>query len=157
MQEDVMSPAGPMDILLVEDNPDHAELTRRALSKGGPHNVTWVKDGQEALDFLRRQGPWASYDGAVPSVILLDIGLPKVGGHDVLRTIKGDDRLRYIPVIMLTTSGDPDDVARCYDLGANSYVVKALNFSDFIARVKAIKDYWVNTNVFPEAFACVSA
>jgi two-component system, response regulator len=152
-----MSPGGPLEILLVEDNPDHAELTRRALSKGGGHKVTWVKDGQEALDFLRREGTWASYAGPAPSVILLDIGLPKVGGHDVLRAIKRDDRVRFIPVIMLSTSGDPDDVARCYDLGANSYVVKALDFSDFIARVKAIKDYWVNTNVFPEAFSFASA
>ena len=152
-----MSPAGSLDILLVEDNPDHAELTRRALNKGGGHNVTWVKDGQEALDFLRREGAWASFTGPMPSVILLDIGLPKVGGHDVLRIIKRDDRVRYIPVIMLSTSGDPDDIARCYDLGANSYVVKALDFSDFIARVKAIKDYWVNTNVFPEAFSFASA
>ena len=152
-----MSPAGQLDILLVEDNPDHAELTRRALSKDGGHNVTWVKDGQEALDYLGKQGAWASRTSPTPSVILLDIGLPKMGGHDVLRAIKRDDKVRYIPVIMLTTSGDPDDVARCYDLGANSYVVKALDFSDFIARVKAIKDYWVHTNVFPEAFSFASA
>ena len=83
--------------------------------------------------------------------------MPKIGGRDVLRAIKQDERLRYIPVIMLTTSGDPDDVAHCYDLGANSYVMKALDFSDFMARVKAIKEYWVNTNVFPEAFALASA
>jgi two-component system response regulator len=152
-----MSPAGPMEILLVEDNPDHAELTRRALNKGGGNNIVWVKDGQEALDFLRRTGSWASYKGAMPSVILLDIGLPKLGGHYVLRTIKHDEKLRYIPVIMLTTSGDPDDVSRCYSLGANSYVVKALDFGDFLARVRAIKDYWVNTNVFPDAFSFASA
>jgi DNA-binding response OmpR family regulator len=152
-----MSTAGPRDILLVEDNPDHAELTRRALSKGGTHNVVWVKDGQEALDFLQRKGAWAAYAGAAPSVVLLDIGLPKIGGHDVLRAIKRDDKLAHIPVIMLTTSGDADDVSRCYDLGANSYVVKALNFSEFVARVKAIKDYWINTNVFPEALAVASA
>jgi CheY-like chemotaxis protein len=149
-----MSSAAPKEILLVEDDPDHAELTRRALGKGNErHNVVWVKDGQEALDFVRRQGAWAAYRGAMPSVIVLDVGLPKVAGHDVLSAIKRDERLRHIPVIMLTTSADPADVARCYDLGANSYVVKALNFGDFIARVRAIKDYWVNTNVFPGAFA----
>lgn len=152
-----MRRTGSRDILLVEDNPDHAELTQRALAKGGDYNVTWAKDGQEALDFLRREGGWAEYKGDAPSVILLDIGLPKVGGRDVLRTIKQDERLRHIPVIMLTTSGDPEDVARCYDLGANSYVMKALDFGDFMARVKAIKDYWVHTNVFPEAFAFASA
>jgi CheY-like chemotaxis protein len=153
-----MSPAAaPLDILLVEDNPDHAELTRRALNKEGGHKVTWVKDGQEALDYLGRTGAWAGRTGPTPAVILLDIGLPKIGGHDVLRAIKGDDRVRFIPVIMLTTSGDPGDVHRCYDLGANSYVVKALDFTDFLARVKAIKDYWLNTNVYPEAFALASA
>ena len=143
-----MSPAATLDILLVEDNPDHAELTRRALHKEGGHTITWVKDGQEALDFLET--------GATPGMIVLDIGLPKVGGHDVLKAIKRDDRVRYIPVIMLTTSGDPDDVARCYELGANSYVVKALDFADFSGHVKAIKEYWLTTNVFPEAYAVAS-
>ncbi len=152
-----MKPAAAMEILLVEDNVDHAELTRRALRNGGGHRVVWVKDGQEALDFLHRQGPWASYTGGSPSVILLDIGLPKVGGHEVLRSVKSDERLRCIPVIMLSTSGDPDDVARSYHGGANSYVIKALDFNDFVGRVKAIKDYWVNTNVCPEAFGLASA
>jgi len=146
-----------MDILLVEDNPDHAELTRSALKKGGTHRVVWVKDGQEALDFLHRQGPWASHTGESPSVILLDIGLPKVNGHEVLGSVKSNERLRCIPVIMLSTSGDPDDVARCYEAGANSYVIKALDFADFVGRVKAIKDYWVNTNVVPEACEEASA
>ena len=152
-----MNPAVAMDILLVEDNADHADLTRRALRNGGGHRVEWVKDGQEALDFLHRQGPWASYSGGPPSMILLDIGLPKVSGHEVLRSVKSDERLRCIPVIMLSTSGDPDDVARSYHGGANSYVIKALNFTDFVGRVKAIKDYWANTNVFPETFALASA
>jgi DNA-binding response OmpR family regulator len=152
-----MASAAPLDVLLVEDNPDHAELTCQALKKDGGHNITWVKDGQDALDYLAKRGAWESRTTAAPSVILLDIGLPKVGGHDVLRQIKRDDKMRFIPVIMLTTSGDPDDVTRCYNLGANSYVVKSLDFSDFIARVKAIKDYWVNTNVFPEAFSFASA
>ena len=75
----------------------------------------------------------------------------------MLRAIKADERVRSIPVVMLTTSGDAADVARCYELGANSYVVKALDFSDFIARVKAIRDYWAHTNVFPEAFSFASA
>ncbi len=143
-----MNPGASMDILLVEDNPDHAELTRRALRNGSSHRVEWVKDGQEALDFLNRRGPWATYSGGPPSVILLDIGLPKLNGHEVLRSVKSDERLRCIPVIMLSTSADPGDVARSYRAGANSYVVKALDFADFTGRVKAIKDYWANTNVF---------
>ena len=131
-----MNPATAKDILLVEDNPDHAELTRRALRTGVDRNVVWVKDGQEALDFLNRQGAWASYAGAPPLVILLDIGLPKVGGHEVLKTVKSDERLRRIPVIMLSTSGDPDDVTRSYNAGANSYVIKALDFRDFLREIE---------------------
>jgi CheY-like chemotaxis protein len=152
-----MRSAAARSILLVEDNPDHAELTRRALRSGGDQKVVWVKDGQEALDFLHRQGSYAEYSGEAPSVILLDIGLPKVGGHDVLRSVKRDERLRSIPVIMLSTSDDRDDVARSYDAGANSYVVKALDFAGFTGRVKAIRDYWVNTTVFPESFGLASA
>ena len=146
-----MRSANPMDILLVEDNPDHAELTRRALHKsGGNVVVTWVKDGQEALEVLRRE------DTSGPSLILLDVNLPKIGGQDVLRAVKQDDRLRLIPVVMLTTSDAPEDVARSYGLGANSYVVKALDFSDFVRRVKAVWDYWSGTNVLPDKSACAS-
>lgn len=152
-----MNPGVSMDILLVEDNPDHAELTRRALRNGSAHKVEWVKDGQEALDFLHRRGAWATYSGGPPSVILLDIGLPKLNGHEVLRSVKSDERLRCIPVIMLSTSADPGDVARSYQAGANSYVIKALDFADFTGRVKAIKDYWANTNVSPGAFDLVPA
>ena len=152
-----MNSTAAKDILLVEDNPDHAELTRSALKKVSTHRVVWVKDGQEALDFLHRQGPWASHTGGSPSVILLDIGLPKVSGHEVLSSVKSNERLRCIPVIMLSTSGDSEDVARSYQAGANSYVIKALDFADFVGRVKAIKDYWVKTNVFPGAFERASA
>lgn len=152
-----MNPGPAMEILLVEDNQDHAELTRRALCQSSAHRVEWVKDGQEALDFLQRRGAWATYSGGPPSVILLDIGLPKLNGHEVLRSIKTDERLRCIPVIMLSTSADPGDVTRSYQAGANSYVVKALDFADFTGRVNAIKDYWANTNVFPGSFDPVSA
>jgi CheY-like chemotaxis protein len=134
-------------ILLVEDNPDHAEFAHRALSHGIEHDVVWVTDGEEALAFLHREGRWASYDGPPPSVILLDIGLPKVSGHDVLRTIKSEEGLRHIPVIVLSTSADENDVARSYHFGANSYVVKTLGLTG----LKAIKDYWFTVNVRPEA------
>jgi CheY-like chemotaxis protein len=147
---DALNGAARTHILLVEDNPDHAEFAHRALRHGVDHEIIWVKDGEEALDFLHRQGRWASYDGAPPVVILLDIGLPKIAGHEVLRRVKSHDRLRHIPVIMLSTSGAADDVARSYDLGANSYVVKTVDFTG----LKAIRDYWLNVNVCPEpAFA----
>src|SRR5918995_1172303 len=111
-----------VSILLVEDNQDHAELTLKALENGKSVNeVFWVKDGEEALDFLQRRGRWANGSAAPrPGLVLLDVNLPKVGGHEVLRRIKGDDGLRGIPVVMLTTSDRDEDVTASYRAGANS-------------------------------------
>lgn len=132
-------------ILLVEDNHDHAELTLRALKDGNMLNeVFWVKDGAEAMDFLERRGPYTDPATAPrPGLILLDINLPKVDGHEVLRRIKADDTLRAIPVVMLTTSARDDEVSKCYRGGANSYVCKPVRFTEFMERVKTIKLYWL--------------
>jgi two-component system, response regulator len=140
-------------ILLVEDNPDHAELTIRALKDGNMLNgIAWVKDGEEALDFLYRRGRYGNgaADGR-PALILLDIKLPKVDGHEVLRQVKTDPQLRTIPVVMLTTSEREDEVARCYAAGANSFVAKPVRFSDFVEKVRSVQLYWVLTNLLPEA------
>jgi CheY-like chemotaxis protein len=142
----------PLNILLVEDNADHAELTLRALQDGNLLNkVCWVKDGEEALEYLYRRGRYASEAAAPrPGLMLLDIKLPKVDGREVLRRIKSDPELRTIPVVMLTTSARDDEVIESYKAGANSYVAKPVRFADFVEKVKAVKLYWVLTNLPPE-------
>jgi CheY-like chemotaxis protein len=140
-----------MNILLVEDNPDHAELTLKALKDGNVINeIAWVKDGEEALDFLFHRGRYADATKAPrPGLILLDLRLPKVDGHEVLRRIKGDEDLRSIPVVMLTTSEREDEICQSYNAGANSFVSKPVRFADFVERVRSLKLYWVLTNLLP--------
>ena len=139
-------------ILLVEDNQDHAELTLKALKNGqGSHTVIWVKDGEEALDYLQRRGRWADETKSPrPGLVLLDVNLPKVGGHEVLRRIKNDEELRSIPVVMLTTTDRAEEVAASYQAGVNSFVTKPVKFSDFVERIKNVKGYWILTNRLPE-------
>lgn len=136
-------------ILLVEDNPDHAEVAIKALQKGtDTTEVLLARDGEEALNLLARSGP----DGAPApriALILLDIHLPKITGHEVLRRIKADPELRSIPVIMLTTSGRSDDITASYQAGANSYVEKPVSFWDFLERVNSVKEYWLKTSALP--------
>jgi two-component system, response regulator len=141
-----------LSILLVEDNQDHAELTLKALeSSNSAYRVFWVKDGEEALDFLQQKGRWAGANAAPrPGLVLLDVNLPKVGGHEVLRRIKADEALRAIPVVMLTTSDRDEEVAASYLAGVNSFVTKPVRFSDFVERIKSVKGYWVATNRLPE-------
>lgn len=140
-------------ILLVEDNPDHAELTLRALKRGKLLNrVHWVKDGAEALDFLYRRGAYTCPEQAPrPGLVLLDMKLPKVDGHEVLRQIKADLTLRSIPVVMLTTSDRSDDVDLCYQAGANSFVTKPVSFQEFVKTIESVEVYWVLTNRRSEA------
>ncbi len=125
-------------ILLVEDNPDHAELTLRALrSAAVPGSIVWVKDGAEALDYLYGRGTYAVPAVRRPSLILLDIKLPKIDGHEVLRRIKGDDALRAIPVVMLTTSTRDDEVLQAYTAGAEGFVAKPVQASDLAVHITA--------------------
>jgi len=130
----------PVHILLVEDNPHDVEITERALKKGQIKNrLTVVRDGQEALDYLfggeARQAP--------PGLILLDLNLPKVDGHEVLRSIKADPILRRIPVIVLTASTRDEDVVKSYDLGVNTFISKPVQFDEFITVVATIREYWL--------------
>ncbi|MFJ5382745.1 response regulator [Cupriavidus sp. CER94] len=137
-------------ILLVEDNPDDIELTLIALQKTRLANpVVSVRDGAEALDFLRREGAYADRPEENPAVILLDKKLPKVDGHEVLREVRADDRLRRVPVVMLTSSREERDLLRSYDLGVNAYVVKPVEFDDFMAAINDLGVFWAVLNEPP--------
>ncbi|HUW51257.1 MAG TPA: response regulator [Sulfuricella sp.] len=137
-----------VEILLVEDNPTDAELAIRSLKKSNFANkLVWVKDGAEALDFLFATGDYAGRamtNG--PKVILLDLRLPKVDGMEVLRRVKGDERTRTIPVVVLTSSKEDRDVAESYRLGVNSYISKPVEFDEFVKTVAELGLYWLLVN-----------
>ena len=137
-------------ILLVEDNANDAELTLEALAEHNLANgVDVVRDGAEALDYLHQRGKYADYEPCNLAVILLDLKLPKVDGLEVLSAIKGDEKLKYIPVVVLTSSREERDVVESYRLGVNAYVVKPVNFSEFITAVKQIGAFWAIINEPP--------
>ena len=139
-----------VDILLVEDNPDHVELILKALRDNNVLNeVHVVTDGEEALDFLYRRGEYA--DAPRPGLILLDIKLPKVDGTEVLRRVKADPKLKSIPVVMLTTSAGEREIVESYNFGANSYIVKPVGFEQFVKVIKDLKLYWTLINSLPES------
>ncbi|UTD28116.1 two-component system response regulator [Bradyrhizobium sp. WD16] len=143
-------PSSIVDILLVEDNPTDAELCIRALKKHNLANkLLWVKDGAEALDVLFNTGSYAGRQSAHPKVVLLDLRLPKVDGLEVLRKIKADDRTRYIPVVILTSSKEDRDVAESYKLGANSFISKPVEFDAFDETVRHLGLYWLVVNKPP--------
>ena len=140
-----------VEILLVEDNPTDAELAMRALKKSNLANqLVWVKDGAEALDFLFAGGAYAGRQVENgPKVILLDLRLPKVDGMEVLRRVKGDERTRTIPVVVLTSSKEDRDVAESYQLGVNSYISKPVEFDEFAKTVAELGLYWLLVNRAP--------
>jgi two-component system response regulator len=144
-----MNPARP--ILLVEDNADDEALTLRALHKNNIRNTIVVAhDGVEALDFLFGTGVHAGRDVSVqPQLILLDLKLPRTDGLEVLRRMRADERSKLLPVVVLTSSKEDEDVIRSYELGANSYVRKPVNFTDFIEAVKALGLFWLLINELP--------
>jgi CheY-like chemotaxis protein len=135
-------------ILLVEDNPDDEELTLRALKKNNIQNeVVVARDGVEALDYLFATGRYAGRDVTqVPSVTLLDLKLPKVDGLEVLKRIRADERTRFLPVVILTSSKEEHDLLNGYALGANSYIRKPVDFSQFIDAVRQLGLYWLLLN-----------
>jgi CheY-like chemotaxis protein len=138
-------------ILLVEDNPSDAGLTKRAFEKHRIHNeLVVVEDGQEALDYLFGTGAYAGRDiKAFPSVVLLDLKLPKVDGLEVLKRIRAHDLTRRLPVVVLTSSREEQDVAMSYDLGANSYIRKPVDFQQFAEAVRTLGLYWLVLNEPP--------
>ena len=142
---------GEAAILLVEDNPNDEALTLRALRKSNILNeVIVARDGAAALDFLFCRGEYAERDpGEMPHVVLLDLNLPKIGGLDVLREIRADERTKRLPVVILTSSKEDSDVISGYDLGANSYVVKPVDFTQFSAAVNQLGLFWLLVNQQP--------
>lgn len=142
-----MSPRKPK-LLLVEDDPADAELTLLSLREEGLNtDYEIARDGAEALDFIFRRGTYKSRaPGDQPCLILLDLKLPRVSGHEVLRAVKADDRTRTIPVVVLTSSNQERDVTECYQLGANSYVQKPADLREFRETVRLCGAYWLNVN-----------
>jgi two-component system, chemotaxis family, response regulator Rcp1 len=139
----------PIDILLVEDNPGDERLTREALKEGKVYsNLHWVKDGVEAMAFLRREGKYAA--APRPEIILLDLNLPRKDGREVLEEVKADERLRRIPVVILTTSKAEEDVLRTYNLHANCFVTKPVDLDKFMVVVKSIDDFWLTVVTLPD-------
>jgi two-component system response regulator len=135
-------------ILLVEDNPDDEELTLRALKKSNIMNrVVVARDGVEALDYLFVRGVHAGRDPReTAQVVLLDLKLPKLDGLEVLRALRGDPRTRRLPIVILTSSAEEQDVIRGYDLGANSYIRKPVDFTQFVEAVRQLGLYWLVLN-----------
>jgi CheY-like chemotaxis protein len=137
-------------ILLVEDNPSDLELTLVALGKSQLANeVIVARDGQEAIDYLRCEGEWSDRNPGNPAVILLDLKLPKIDGLEVLETIRSTEALKAIPVVMLTSSREEPDLVRSYALGANAYVVKPVEFNEFVQAIADLGVFWAVLNEPP--------
>lgn len=139
-----------VEILMVEDNANDVELTLHALRRNRIANsIHVVGDGEEALDFLFQRGAYADRGDGVPRVILLDLKLPKVDGLEVLRIVKGDERTKLIPVVVLTSSREEKDIIESYRLNVNSYIVKPVDFEQFTDSVRQLGLYWMLTNQTP--------
>ncbi len=139
-----------VEILLVEDSPHDAELTMRAFKKGGLANqLMWVDNGEQALDYLFRRGQYEGRAETCPRLVLLDLKMPGMDGIEVLREIKGDDRTRRIPIVVMTTSQESQDMHQAYDLGVNSYIVKPIDFNSVTDIVRQAGYYWLAINRMP--------
>ena len=139
-------------ILLVDDSPEDVELALSALAEHHLANrVVTLRDGAEALDYLYRRGEFATRPAEPPAVVLLDLKMPKVDGLEVLRQLKGDPALRTIPIVVMTSSREEQDLIRSYQLGTNAYVVKPVKFHEFIDAVKQLGAFWAVVNEPPPA------
>jgi two-component system, chemotaxis family, response regulator Rcp1 len=137
-----------LTLLLIEDDPGDVELTKEALKKSTlPINLQVVNEGEEAIAFLRQEGEYAS--SPRPNLILLDLNLPGMNGREVLHEIKSDERLRYIPVVVLTTSDSHKDIFNSYELGGNCYVTKPSGLKEFVQVIQAIEAFWLSVVKLP--------
>ena len=137
-------------ILLAEDDPRDVELTLEALRDYNLANdVVVARDGEEALDYVYRRGAFASRPGRLPAVVLLDLKMPKVDGVEVARRLKSDEHTRFIPIVVLTSSRESRDLEECYRLGVNAYVVKPVQFRDFLEAVRQVGAFWALLNEPP--------
>jgi CheY-like chemotaxis protein len=145
-----MNDMQPVHILIAEDTPTDAEMTMRALKKVGLiNNITWVKDGQEALDYIFSTGEFSGRAALDPTLILLDLKMPKVNGIEVLKKIKTTETTKLIPVIMLTSSAEEPDIKLCYEHGVNSHIVKPVESDKFFEEVSKAGFYWAILNRIP--------
>ena len=136
-------------IVLVEDSPRDAELAMNALRRYVANEIVHLRDGAEALDCLYRRGAFATRPPGQPAVVLLDLKMPKVDGLEVLRQVKGDAALRTTPVVVMTSSREEQDIVRSYQLGVNAYVVKPVNFGEFVEAVRQLGVFWAVINELP--------
>ena len=140
----------PIEILLVEDNPGDVRLTQEVLNDGKVrNNMSVVKDGMDAVSFLKQTGEYA--DAPRPDIVLLDLNLPKKDGREVLAEIKADSDLKNIPVVVLTTSGAEQDIVKAYDLHANCYITKPVDLDQFIRVIRSIEDFWLTIVKLPRS------
>ena len=140
-----------VEILLIEDNPYEAELAIRTLKKSNlTNNLHHIDDGAEALDFIFEQGRYAGTGRSNPKLILLDIKLPKVDGIEILKQLKANEKTKTIPVVILTSSKESQDIKACYELGANTYIQKPVDFDGLIAATKRLKEYWFEIAILPK-------
>jgi CheY-like chemotaxis protein len=147
------APTRPLTILLADDDEDDRELARDALQDSRLANeMKFVTDGQDLLDYLRREGRWAGpeVDAPRPGIILLDLNMPKKDGRETLAELKADESLRRIPVVVLTTSKDEDDVLRAYDLGVSSFITKPVTFGGLVDVMRAWSQYWFEIVELPD-------
>lgn len=145
-----MNEASSARILLVEDSANDMALTTEALRESGlAGELVWVKDGQEALDYMHRRGAFHQRPDGQPAVILLDLKMPRVDGLQVLAQLKSDTKLRAVPIVMLTSSAEEKDVVRSYDLGVNAYVVKPVAFTEFVVALRELGVFWAVVNQPP--------